>query len=304
VRLALLGSLPRGERYLPTPRQSLTFIRSRERVGSPNVWDHFELRKRIDLAIEFRRDPKLTNAWLRLCLFWSSNVVSVFKFDVLSKFNRNAMDDDTAFAIAVARDFLADPKDIGVSLIRALEELPDGLQYAIGRCHPDLGDEIAVMCGARDLTNREILMGIQPRLDYSRARPFCARLNYRDRSLAILHFLQPCIERWGDLAAAIAIATRSFFSCVEKQTFAAEVPSTPSTIGRNIDLLRKECGLTFDELAELTEQSKQAVWAHVNKGVRPHISTLPRYADTFSRKLGRKVTIEELETSPKSADES
>jgi len=67
-----------------------------------------------------------------------------------------------------------------------------------------------------------------------------------------------------------------------------------TALGRNIDRLRRECGWSLDELATATELDKKAVLAHVNKGAKPRPSTLKAYAETFSEKLGRAVSVAEI----------
>jgi hypothetical protein len=62
----------------------------------------------------------------------------------------------------------------------------------------------------------------------------------------------------------------------------------------NIDRFRKECGWSFDQLAAVTELDKKLILGHVNHGKRAHPSTLKAYADAFSEKMGRAVTVEEL----------
>jgi hypothetical protein len=71
-----------------------------------------------------------------------------------------------------------------------------------------------------------------------------------------------------------------------------------TVMGANIDRLRKECGWSFDDLAEVTRIDKKRILAHVNKGSGAHPSTLEAYAEAFTEKLGRPVTVAELEESP------
>lgn len=67
-------------------------------------------------------------------------------------------------------------------------------------------------------------------------------------------------------------------------------------LGRNIDRFRKECGWSFDELAKAAEIDKKLILGHVNHGRGAHPSTLQTYALTFSQKLGREITVEQLES--------
>jgi hypothetical protein len=71
--------------------------------------------------------------------------------------------------------------------------------------------------------------------------------------------------------------------------------SGKTVIGRNIDRLRKECGWSFNDLADRTGLDKKLILGHVNerKGIQPR--TLKTYADAFGRGLERKVPVAELE---------
>lgn len=66
-------------------------------------------------------------------------------------------------------------------------------------------------------------------------------------------------------------------------------------LGRNVDRLRKECGWSFDDLANATELDKKLILGHVNGGKGAHPKTLESYAQSFSEKLGRTVTVAEVE---------
>jgi transcriptional regulator with XRE-family HTH domain len=65
-------------------------------------------------------------------------------------------------------------------------------------------------------------------------------------------------------------------------------------IGRNVDRLRKECGWSFDDLAQRTGIDRSLILGHVNKGKGMHPRTLRIYADAFT-KQGHPVTVAELE---------
>ena len=71
-----------------------------------------------------------------------------------------------------------------------------------------------------------------------------------------------------------------------------------TALGRNIDTLRRECGWSFDELAKETGLEKALILGHVNdgKGARPR--TVRFYADAFTSRLKRTVTVAELEGRP------
>jgi len=49
-------------------------------------------------------------------------------------------------------------------------------------------------------------------------------------------------------------------------------------------------------LKEVTDLDKKLVLGHVSGGKGAHPKTLQRYAQTFTEKLGRPVTVAELET--------
>jgi hypothetical protein len=68
-----------------------------------------------------------------------------------------------------------------------------------------------------------------------------------------------------------------------------------TVFGRNIDRLRNECVLSFDELAELTKIDKKVILNHVNKGTQPQPRTKRKYAAAFTMALERQVTVAELD---------
>lgn len=74
-----------------------------------------------------------------------------------------------------------------------------------------------------------------------------------------------------------------------------KIPNTDTRIGRNINILRKECGWSFDELAKKTLIDKKSILSHVNKGARPIPRILKEYAQAFSKELGRRITAPDLE---------
>jgi hypothetical protein len=68
-----------------------------------------------------------------------------------------------------------------------------------------------------------------------------------------------------------------------------------TSMGSNIDRLRKECGWGMDELANKTGLDKKLILGHINKGKGAYPNTLRIYADAFTGKLNRTVTVAELE---------
>ena len=71
------------------------------------------------------------------------------------------------------------------------------------------------------------------------------------------------------------------------------VAGTP--LGRNLERLRKECGWSFDEIAVTTELDKKLILGHINKVKQLHPRTLATYARAFTEKLGRPITVADLE---------
>jgi ribosome-binding protein aMBF1 (putative translation factor) len=75
-----------------------------------------------------------------------------------------------------------------------------------------------------------------------------------------------------------------------------EAASKPkSSIGQNIDRLRKECGWSFDTLAKQTGIDKKQILSHVNKGTKPHPRIMKEYAQAFTKELGSHITVADLE---------
>ena len=61
-------------------------------------------------------------------------------------------------------------------------------------------------------------------------------------------------------------------------------------LGKNIEKFKDECGWSYDELAEKSKIDKALILGHVNKGKGAHPSTKKKYADAFTKKLGRPIT--------------
>jgi hypothetical protein len=70
--------------------------------------------------------------------------------------------------------------------------------------------------------------------------------------------------------------------------------TSKSALGRNIDRLRKECGWSFDDLAHWSNIDKKTILSHVNAGKTAYPRTLKKYADTFTKKLGHSVKVDDL----------
>jgi hypothetical protein len=71
-----------------------------------------------------------------------------------------------------------------------------------------------------------------------------------------------------------------------------------TAIGRNIKWLSDDCSLTFKAFAAAAGVDERNVTRHTSGGQNASIGFLERYAQTFTKKLGRTVTVEELKTWP------
>jgi hypothetical protein len=71
--------------------------------------------------------------------------------------------------------------------------------------------------------------------------------------------------------------------------------SFATPLGRNLDRLRRESGWSYGDMATAAEIDKKLILGHVNKGKKANPGTLATYARTFTEKLGRPVTVAELE---------
>jgi hypothetical protein len=69
----------------------------------------------------------------------------------------------------------------------------------------------------------------------------------------------------------------------------------PTRRGQNIDRLRKECGWSFDVLAEKTGMDKKLILSHVNRPTKPHPRNMRLYADAFAKELGRPIAVTDIE---------
>ncbi len=66
-------------------------------------------------------------------------------------------------------------------------------------------------------------------------------------------------------------------------------------IGENIGRFRKECGWSFDVLADKTGIDKKLILGHINDGKGAQVRTLKTYADAFTKELRRPITVADLE---------
>jgi len=77
------------------------------------------------------------------------------------------------------------------------------------------------------------------------------------------------------------------------QSHALNGKSYKTSLGRNIDRFRQECGLSYNALEDATGISKKLIIGHV-KGKNAHPQNLKIYADVFTKQLGRPVTVADL----------
>jgi hypothetical protein len=70
----------------------------------------------------------------------------------------------------------------------------------------------------------------------------------------------------------------------------------PTAIGRNILRLCEDCGWSLKDLAKAAETDERNVTRHTSGGKNPGRASLERYAEVFSEKLGRPITLKDLKT--------
>jgi hypothetical protein len=85
---------------------------------------------------------------------------------------------------------------------------------------------------------------------------------------------------------------------VKKSNHTKRKAKIQTSLGGNIERLRKECGWSFDDLALETGLDKKLILGHVNRGRGARPFTWKLYADAFTRRLERPVPVAELEISP------
>lgn len=139
------------------------------------------------------------------------------------------------------------------------------------------------------------LTKLKDRSDYSRPDP--AVQVWFDTRKEWVSLEGGCID---DVFEASASACRSLAASLDvanalthdgRPTDKAERQS----LARNIKRLKKECGWTFEDMAKVVGVSPDSAKDHVNHGVRPYPDTLAAYANAFSEKLGRPISVEDLE---------
>lgn len=132
------------------------------------------------------------------------------------------------------------------------------------------------------------LAAIETEVDLHILRPYDARLfEGRDTSRAFRLAEREYKRYRAHAVSALAEAIRRYGEALKSR-------KTP--LGRNIDRLRKECGWSFEDLADKTDLDRRLVLGHVNEAKGAHPRTLRRYAMAFSDALNRQVTVEELQS--------
>jgi DNA-binding XRE family transcriptional regulator len=99
------------------------------------------------------------------------------------------------------------------------------------------------------------------------------------------------VERAKNSKATVQATT----SPVETSPLAVALPSDKMSIANNIEKLRKECGWGADSLADKTRLAKTTVLSHLKGRAKPQLQTLVKYAQAFSKALGRHITASDLE---------
>lgn len=115
-----------------------------------------------------------------------------------------------------------------------------------------------------------------------------------------------CASKEGGMILSVCVASATFCARLERKAIehaesdTATQTANPSRrasslTGKNIDKFRKECGWTFEKLAEEVKLEKTSVLSHVNAGARPRPQNMKVYADVFTRRLGKQITVQDLE---------
>jgi hypothetical protein len=128
-----------------------------------------------------------------------------------------------------------------------------------------------------------------------------SRMMHQDNSAIIAAAIWSCLLLHGDAVESASSGPAEPGEGKPQEQMSAPGPLAakpyPSVVGSNIDRLRKECGLSFDDLAAAAGIDKKLILGHVNAGKSPYPSTLSKYALALTKKLGRTVTVAELEGS-------
>lgn len=71
-------------------------------------------------------------------------------------------------------------------------------------------------------------------------------------------------------------------------------PKLSTALGRNLVKYKDECGWSYDDLAHWANVDKKLILRQVNQGKRAYPSTLKHYAEAFTKKLDRTITVADL----------
>jgi hypothetical protein len=80
---------------------------------------------------------------------------------------------------------------------------------------------------------------------------------------------------------------------IERAKAIPEVQPATTTLGKRLDIFRRECGWSKNALATRTGMDRK-VQRHINDQAKPTPANLKLYADAFSKKLERRVSVAEL----------
>ena len=105
-----------------------------------------------------------------------------------------------------------------------------------------------------------------------------------------------CMELETAAALAPTIGTERDEAALPVTPGAAPTEPALPPLARNIQRLRKECGWTYALLAEKVDLDDHQVRNHAHGVAIPRPSNIRIYADVFGKRLGRDVTVAELES--------
>ena len=80
----------------------------------------------------------------------------------------------------------------------------------------------------------------------------------------------------------------------KQQELQGDRPRSVTAVGKNIERLRFETGLSYTKLASRLGVQKKTVLENVRGRTMPRPETLKLYADVFTDKLGRPVSVEKI----------
>jgi len=96
---------------------------------------------------------------------------------------------------------------------------------------------------------------------------------------------------WHDVGTIESLARASAEKC---RQLASETYRPPERMGDRINRLRLESGMSVEDLAAAMELAKTSVIAHTQNRSTPRPEALSRYAEVFSSRLERQVSVADL----------